>query len=110
MDSDPPALANLLEFLYKQSLILESIEETSMGSKQKVDIKNQNQNVSTIPATSHHTKVEPKGNKSNQPVVIKCIIGNESHLFQFCPKFKSKILIKEKNFYVRMKDVITVLV
>ena len=62
-DSEPPALAKLLEFLDKQSLILESIEETSMGLKQNVDIKNKNQNISTIPATAHHTKVEPSGNK-----------------------------------------------
>ena len=97
-DSDPPTLAKLLEFLDKQALILESIEETSMGLKQNLDVKVKNQNVSTIPATSHHTKIEPSASRSNQSVVFKCIICNESHLFQFCPKFKSKNLDQRKEF------------
>ena len=84
----------------KQSAILESIEDTNGNLKQGIDNqnKNKNQNVSVVPAKALHTKVETGSNRNNKSVHIKCIICNEAHLFQFCPKYKSKLVDQRREF------------
>ena len=52
-----------------------------------------------MPAKALDTKVGPGNNKNNTKLlVIKCIISNESHLFQFCSKYKSKSVYQRKEF------------
>ena len=99
-NSEPPSLDKLLQFLERQSSILESIEYTSSNLKQGIDNQNKfkNQNVSVVPAKPLHTKVETGNNKNNKSVNIKCVICSEAHLFQFCPKYKIKSIDQRKEF------------